>query len=171
MDIHGLSLRLLFLKLTFLKFAFLKLSASRTVSRQSWLGLMLWSLTAATYADIVVIGHPQAPVLKKHEVEQIFLAKTKAFPNGKRVQPIDLPESEKIRDSFYMLLTNKNPMQLKAYWSRLVFTGSAKPPPKMDDSDELIEAIADNPELIGYIDIDDINDSVKVLYSVSEHGG
>jgi hypothetical protein len=39
---------------------------------------------------------------------------------------VDLPNGQ-VRDEFYLKLTGKNPAQIQAYWSRLVFTGRALP--------------------------------------------
>ena len=125
-------------------------------------------LTVTARAEIVVVGHPSAPQLTKSEAEQIFLGKTRLFPNKTAVKPFDLPESEQIYAHFYQQLANKTPLVLRAYWSRMIFTGSGEPPKTVEDADELKQMIAEDPRVLGYLDREDVDASVKVLLSFSD---
>ena len=57
--------------------------------------------------------------------------------------------------------------QLKSYWSKLVFTGKGQPPRDVQTDAEMIELVAGNPNIIGYVDISSVTDKVKVLTSIS----
>lgn len=130
--------------------------------------LFMTAFSIPTLADIAIVVHPNNPLanLTKEDAAKIFLSKTKIFPNGKEVSIIDLEEGDEIRNAFYEKVTNKSASQVKAYWSRLIFTGKGQPPKVAIDSDEVISAISNDENAIGYIDTDDINENVKVIFKV-----
>ncbi|MBV1884752.1 MAG: phosphate ABC transporter substrate-binding protein [Gammaproteobacteria bacterium] len=131
--------------------------------------LLMISVSMTTYADIVVVVHPDNPLTQASnaEVSKIFLAKTKTFSNGEKIKLLDLEEGHELRDQFYQSVANKTPSQVKAYWSRLIFTGKGQPPQVLLDSDEIVEAIEEDANGIGYIDPDSVTDSVKVILTLS----
>ena len=119
-------------------------------------------------ADIAIVVHPDNPLstATKEEVSKLFLAKTKMFANGKQINLVDLEEGDEIRDKFYQAVTDKTPSQVKAYWSRLIFTGKGQPPRVVLDSDEVVSAVAADANTIGYLDSDSVNSSVKVIFTI-----
>jgi hypothetical protein len=94
-----------------------------------------------------------------------FLGKLDAFPDGATAVPLDLPKGP-IREEFYLKVTGKNPSQVKAYWAKQMFTGSGQPPKEIESSTDLIDLIAKNPNLVGYVEKSKVNASVKVLYNL-----
>ena len=125
-------------------------------------------ISAAAQSDIAIVAHPDNPLSSatKEDVGKIFLAKTKTLPNGKQIKLLDLEEGNETRDKFYQAVTNKTPSQVKAYWSRLIFTGKGQPPQVFMDSDEVVEAIAETPESIGYVDPSAVTSAVKVILTL-----
>lgn len=130
--------------------------------------LLLATISTTCYADIAVIVHPKNALSQAstEEISKIFLAKTKTFSNGKKIELLDLEEGDETRNQFYQAVANKTPSQVKAYWSRLIFTGKGQPPQVLMDSDEIVEAIAETENGIGYIDLGSLNDSVKVILTI-----
>jgi len=55
---------------------------------------------------------------------------------------------------------------MKAYWSRLVFTGKGKPPMSVGSASEMLSAVAADSSAIGYVDASQVNDSVKVVLTL-----
>jgi ABC-type phosphate transport system substrate-binding protein len=55
---------------------------------------------------------------------------------------------------------------VKAIWSKLVFTGKAKPPTQLATSAEVVKAVAADPEAVGYVDRAAVDSSVKVVYEI-----
>jgi ABC-type phosphate transport system substrate-binding protein len=96
-------------------------------------------------------------------VADIFLGKTSRFPDGSQAVPIDLGEDSPARDRFYAQYTGKSPAQVKAHWSKIIFTGRGQPPRQANSSSEAKKLIADNPNAIGYIDQSQVDNSVRVL--------
>ncbi len=99
------------------------------------------------------------------DIANVFLKRVKNLPNGIQLTPIDQKDSLQLKQEFYLKVTGKNPNQLNAYWSRLVFTGKGAPPQTVRNDDEVIRAVRANPELIGYIDASKVDETVKVLFS------
>ena len=131
--------------------------------------ILILSVTSIAYADIAVVVHRDSPLanVTQEEISKIFLAKTKTFANGQKIKLLDLEEGDETRDQFYKSVANKTPSQVKAYWSRLIFTGKGQPPQVLMDSDEIVETIGEDPNSIGYVDPDSVTDSVKVVLTLS----
>ncbi len=115
--------------------------------------------------DVVAIVSAKSPVtsLTQAQVADIFLGRTSRFPDGTQAMPIDHPEDSPARDRFYSQVTGKSPAQVKAYWSKIVFTGRGRPPVQAVNGAEAKKMIAQNPAAIGYIDSTLVDESVRVL--------
>ena len=124
--------------------------------------------TASAHAGIAVIVHPSIQVsnISPTQAANIFLAKSKTLPNGKLVIPIDQSRKSEVRVEFYKKLVNKNQNQLNAYWARQVFTGKSQPPNQVNNSEEVKLLISDNPSMIGYINSDFVDGSIKVILRI-----
>ena len=117
-------------------------------------------------AQIVVIISSKSVITKinPEHVSQIFLGQAKTFHTGGMAIPIDLTDSKE-KNEFYLKLTGKSPAQVKAYWSKLVFSGSAQPPQALPDSKSVVKLVAENPKYIGYVDKAAVDASVRVVFS------
>jgi ABC-type phosphate transport system substrate-binding protein len=121
--------------------------------------------TGASSQDVVAVVSAKSAVtsLNAGQVADIFLGKTSRFPDGTPALPIDLGEDSPARDRFYAQFTGKSPAQVKAHWSKIIFTGRGQPPRQASTVDEAKRIIADNPNAIGYIDPSAVDGSVRVL--------
>ncbi|WP_229213358.1 MULTISPECIES: hypothetical protein [unclassified Duganella] len=128
------------------------------------LGMVVALASAAASAEVVVVVSAKSGVasLTSDQVSQIFLAKSVAFPNGDTATAVDQSDGA-ARAEFYSRVTGKDPSQLKAYWSQLIFTGKAKPPKAVADSAEVKKQVAGSPNAIGYINKSAVDASVKVV--------
>ncbi len=122
-------------------------------------------LAQPVLADIAVVVSAKSPVgnLTSEQVSQIFLGKTSSFPGGQPALPIDQAEGQAARDEFYSKITGKSASQVKAYWSKLIFTGKGQPPREVPNSAEVKKLVANNPNTIAYIDKGSVDSSVKVV--------
>lgn len=111
-------------------------------------------------AEVVVVVNPKSAdgSMTKDQVAQFFLGKSSAMT------PVDLPEGA-VRTEFYKKVTDKEPSQAKALWSKLVFTGKATMPKEVADSAAVKKAVAADPKAIGYIEKSAVDATVKVIYS------
>ena len=128
------------------------------------------ALTVNVYADaradeVVAVVSAKSAItsLNPSQVADIFLGKTSRFPDGSPAVPIDLNEDSPAREKFYTQFTGKSPSQMKAHWSKIIFTGRGQPPMQASTNAEAKKTIAENPNAIGYIDVSQVDPSVKVL--------
>lgn len=127
---------------------------------------LAWSLGASVVAaDVVAVVSARNPVttLTKNQVVDIFLGKTSRFPDGSQAVPIDQIEGSDARDEFYARFADKSGAQVKAHWSKIIFTGRGQPPRGVSDSIEVKKLVVENPNAIGYIEQNLVDGSVKVL--------
>ncbi|WKE67024.1 phosphate ABC transporter substrate-binding protein [Gallaecimonas kandeliae] len=118
----------------------------------------LMGLSAAAMADIAVIVNPgQSQVPSDEMISRLFLGKQKGLV------PFNLAEGQGARDEFNSKLLGKNSAQLKAYWSKLIFTGGGTPPAELADTAAMKAKVATDVNAIGYIPADAVDASVKVI--------
>jgi ABC-type phosphate transport system substrate-binding protein len=122
----------------------------------------------AAAAELVVIVSARSPVtaLRADQVAAIFLGQSARFPDGLEAVPLDQRLGAPLRDEFYLRVTNKTPPLLKAWWSKLVFTGRGQPPAEAADSAAVRRRVADNPDTIGYIERTALDASVRAVLVV-----
>jgi len=118
---------------------------------------------AAGNSELVVVVSARSPVvaLRPEQVAAIFLGQTLRFPDGVEAVPLDQRVGSPLRDDFYARVAGKTPALLKAYWSKMVFTGRGQPPAEVADSAAVRRRVADSPESIGYIDRSALDASVR----------
>ena len=131
------------------------------MNRIFWLLLLVFSLPV--YAEVAVIVHPSnGNDLNAGSIAHIFLGKSKAFGDGSQAVPI-MQSGGSVTDAFNDKVLSKNSSQLKAYWSKLLFTGQGTPPREVGSDQEVIKLVGSNPNLIGYVDAGKVDGSVKVV--------
>jgi ABC-type phosphate transport system substrate-binding protein len=129
-------------------------------------GLALSLASGIAMADVVVVVSARSPItaLSKNQLIDIFLGKVSRYPDGTEAMPVDQVEGSGSRDEFYAKTADKSAAQIKAYWSKIIFTGRGQPPPTVSNSVEMKKWIQKNPAAIGYIDRALVDDTVRVLY-------
>lgn len=129
------------------------------------LGLLLGLCVGSPAAEVVVVVSASCPVaaLTREQVVDIFLGKASRFPDGSRVVPIDRLEGSALRDEFYMKFAARSPAQVKAHWSKIIFTGRGQPPQEIANAGEMKKILAENPGAIGYIEQNMVDASVRVV--------
>lgn len=122
------------------------------------------SISFAETSVIVSASNGNAS-LDKATVSKIFLGKAKSFPDGTQALPVDQDEGSAVRDAFNSNVLGKSDSQLKSYWSRLIFTGKGTPPKPSGDDAAVKGLVANNPNIIGYIDSSAVDATVKVVHT------
>ena len=112
-------------------------------------------------AEIVVIVNPKNPATRmfSEQAGQFFLGKSSLFT------PVEHSEGA-LRNEFYKKVLDKDSTQVKAIWSKLVFTGKATAPKEYASSAEVKKAVAADVSAIGYIEKSQVDDTVKVILTV-----
>ena len=120
---------------------------------------LLFSLSASA-TDLVVIGGPAALPLTKEQVADLFLGKSQLLT------PIDQVDSSAIYADFYKKVAGREVAQVKAIWSRIVFSGKGQPSKQVPDSAAVKKAVGADAKAVGYIEKSAVDGSVKVLLSL-----
>lgn len=137
--------------------------------------MFFWGIQSATSAsgELAIIVHASntSAEISMEQVASIFLGKSRRLPDGTKVIPIDQLEGEKPRSEFYDKVVQKSQSQLNSYWSRQIFTGKGQPPFAVTGDSEVLEFIASNPNMIGYVDLATVEKAanagdIKVLLTV-----
>ena len=97
--------------------------------------------------------------------ESLFLGKSDQIPGVGTALLLDQSESSPVREQFYSKVTGKSGSQVKATWSRLVFSGKATPPKELGNSGDVKKMVGNNANAIGYIDKASVDASAKVLFA------
>ncbi len=131
-------------------------------------GLALAASAIAAQAQVAVVVNPKsaAASMTADQVASIFLGKTSTLPSGATAAAADQAEGSAVREQFYTKVAGKQAAQVKAAWSRLVFSGKATPPKELGSSAEVKKFVAANPDAIGYIEKSAVDGSVKVVLTV-----
>ncbi len=126
------------------------------------LGCTLFS--SAAFSEIAVIVNPaNANSVDVDEIKRIFLGKQSSFADGSAATPIDQSEGSAPVEEFNQKVLSRSSSQLKAYWSKLIFTGKGKPPQKLGSDADVVKAVAAEADKIGYVNASAVDGSVKVL--------
>lgn len=129
--------------------------------------LLLTSYTFAiadTRAEVVlVVNKANTQKLSDEQLTEIYLGKSKAFPNGSKAIPIMVDFKVDGLDAFLSSRFGKSISQYRSYWSRLMFSGEGVPPQTYSNGKDIVDLVGRNPDLIGITDSAFVNDSVRVV--------
>jgi|AZII01.1.fsa_nt_gi ABC-type phosphate transport system substrate-binding protein len=127
--------------------------------------LTICFFVTSAHSDIVVVVPATSPIkhLSKTQVAKIFLGKSRRFPDGTKALPLNQKEGNLERDAFYQLVSGKSPAQIKAHWSKLIFTGRGQPPKEAASNEVVKQLLINNAVNIGYIDRAAVDNSVKIV--------
>lgn len=122
--------------------------------------------TQPACAELVVVASPKSGIerLTQQEIIYLYMGRLRQLPSGIQAMPIDLGVDSPERTNFYRRLVNKEPAEIKAYWSRLIFSGGSRPPVTADSRDELIRMLGNNPGAIGYLERDQVDSRLRILF-------
>jgi ABC-type phosphate transport system substrate-binding protein len=132
------------------------------------LGVLGWTLgsppaAGATEMVVIVSASSQLQALRQEQVADIYLGQTVRLPDGEEAVALDQRMGSPLRDEFYSRVAGKSPALLKAYWTKMVFTGRGQPPKEAAGSAAVRRLVADNPGMIGYIEKSALDPSVRAV--------
>lgn len=132
------------------------------------LALFISCFGQLSVADIVVVANKdnQIAMLTKKQIIDIYMGRKSTFPNGEVVLPIDQETGSATRKLFYQHLVDKTVSEINTYWARLLFSGRATPPRPAKNGSSVINIIKNNKSAIGYVQLEDLTDDVRVLSHV-----
>jgi ABC-type phosphate transport system substrate-binding protein len=135
------------------------------------LALCLIALSSpASPNDVIVVTNIHNPNgnLTKSQVIDLFMGKYLAFPNGIRASTVDIDGDDNLKERFYEQLVGMSLARVNSFWSRIKFTGRAKPPLQKPDEDAIVQFITLKKDAIAYISRSKLNDNLKVVFDFNE---
>ncbi len=140
----------------------------RTFRHALLLACLAGAGAGAHAADLVVVVSARAPVtaLRADQVADLFMGEENRFPDGSEAIAIDQTIGTPLRNEFYDRVAHRTPALMKAYWTKMVFTGRGQPPREAASSAAVRKLVADNPAMIGYIERSALDPTVKPVLVV-----
>ncbi|SNY45773.1 hypothetical protein SAMN06297280_0956 [Arsukibacterium tuosuense] len=124
-------------------------------------------LMGSAHADIIIIGHPSnSNSVSVEELQRLYTGKSSSFADGESALPLNLSDANTVRTRFDEKALGRSSSQIKAYWSKLVFTGKGTPPKEVDSEAEMVKLVSSNPNLLGYVSSSTDVSGVKVLLKI-----
>lgn len=120
------------------------------------------SSTADTVVVVVSTDSPVTEISRLH-LADLYLGRTTRFPNGEPAEPIDQGTTSAARADFYQQYLGRSLAEIKAHWSRLIFTGRGRPPRDVPSGEDVRRLVAENPGTIGYIERRLVDGSVHIV--------
>lgn len=122
------------------------------------------------FADIYVVANKKNPVnqLSLVQVRNLYLGRSKAFPDGQFAYIYDRGENSAPRQRFYQAIAGMGLSQVDAYWARLIFAGRMLPLNTARSDKELISKVAKKVNAIGYLTQAPKSSRVKTLLVIPE---
>ena len=127
-------------------------------------GLMMASNAQAELAVIVNPAHNGT--VTKELVRTIYLGQNQSL------RPIEQAKGTSDRQDFMASVLDMNESRFKRHWSKLIFSGKARPPSTLVSAQAVLKFVAANSNSIGYVDASLVkDDSVKLALRINvEHG-
>lgn len=121
------------------------------------------ALMSPVHAEVAVIVHPtNQQNLSDTDIKNLFSGKQKSFPDGQSAIVLSLPEGDSQLTAFNSKALGKSDSQVKAYWSKVMFTGKGTPPKEVAE-EEMLKLVAANPNTIGIVDANKAGSAVRIV--------
>lgn len=88
--------------------------------------ILFSSLSFSDDGDVVVVSGADygSDTINFQDLKRLYLGRASSIGTNE-VEPIDLPIDSKSREKFYIKVMKRTPEQMKRYWVRSIFTGTA----------------------------------------------
>ena len=119
----------------------------------------------AVQAEPVVVVDIRNPIerMTHEEVINIYMGRYRRLGSGAPATPIDQSDPA-IRADFYRRLVNKNPSEINAYWSRLVFSGKATPPESAATGKDVARILGNSSGMVAYLDRAEVTNRMRIVF-------
>lgn len=126
--------------------------------------------TLAISSELVLVVHKDNPtsMLSRSQVIDLYMGKYVAFPDGSKAVPVDIENDLVVRTKFYDSLVGMSLARVNAYWSKVKFSGRARPPTQQKDEKAILDFVTKTENAIAYIHEGNVTEDVKVVYRFYE---
>lgn len=135
---------------------------NKTIVQTLLFVLMLVSFANAENVIVIVNKNVSATTLSRDEIQQVFLGKKTAWPDGKKITPV-IHKGGNVQEVFLKDYMNKTSSQYEAFWKQAIFTGTGKPLKSLSGDEDIVQFVSRTDGAVGYIDADSPHRDVKRL--------
>ena len=96
-------------------------------------------------------------------LQDIYAGNKVSWSNNHKIFPVSMKSSLEITQFFFEKALGKSTREMKRTWIRLTLSGESAPPRVVGSEAEVLLYVAKNEGAIGFVGVDKVNDSVKVL--------
>jgi ABC-type phosphate transport system substrate-binding protein len=122
-------------------------------------------LSTTQAADIIVNNSVPAYHYSLNDVRAIFTMRLTQWSNGEAIRVFVLPDDHPLHKSFAKTSLNLFSYQLRNIWNRAVYSGTGSAPTQVSSPEEMLQAISNTPNSIGYLDSKPETSKVRTLDS------
>lgn len=113
----------------------------------------------------VIVNGARQTQLGREEIAQIYLKKRRFWADGSPILAVNRNADADTRGLFDRAIFGDGKRRLPVYWNRAYFRGIL--PPFTLASDEAVRRfVASDPRAIGYIRVDAVDDSIRVILTL-----
>lgn len=106
---------------------------------------------AETGFAVIVNGKNGTRAIDKKTLADVFLKKRTQWADETTILPIDQGRGAAVRKQFSEQVIGRSVSAVRTYWSRLVFSGRAVPPPEAASDDDVVRFVGKHAGAIGYV--------------------
>ena len=130
----------------------------------------LSSTSFVTSSELVLVVNKDNPTatLSRSQVIDLYMGKYVAFPDGAKAVPVDIEDDIETRTKFYDSLVGMPLARVNAYWSKVKFSGRARPPTQQKDEQAILNFVMETENAIAYVHESSVTGDVKVVYRFDE---
>ena len=130
-------------------------------------GALLSVSAAFGEVDIVVNRSNNISSLSRDEAQRIFVGEKSAWPGGKHITVLMLAKGQPEREVILREVYRMNESDYIKYFLQAAFTGRVQAAPKdLASAAEMKARLAANPNAVGYLKKEVVDDSVRVLLKI-----
>ncbi len=96
-------------------------------------------------------------------LQDIYVGNRVSWSSNHKIFPVSMKSSLEITQSFFEMALGRSTREMKRAWIRLTLSGEGAPPKMLGSEAEVLLYVARNEGAIGFVGVDMLNDSVKVL--------
>lgn len=141
--------------------------------RSLLLSLLLCASAAAQAAEpviaVIVPAQREAVGLDGDDLALVFKRKKLLWPDGRRIQPVNLPANHPLRRRFTEAVLRMTPEATEGYWNEQYFHG-VRPPHVLASEAAVLRFVAGTGNAIGYLPYCAMDDRVRAVVLVDADG-
>lgn len=123
----------------------------------------VYSTAAPALSLITNNSNVQNQTLKRRTLRAMYSMRTQSWPNGQHLTVFVFSDEETLHQDFCKRILGVLPYQLRKSWDRLIFSGKAAGPIRVNSLEEMKERVSNTPGAIGYITQALVDDSIAIV--------